>query len=64
MEKFMILLTPKDDKELVMMLEANCADLEAAQAQATAYLVMAGPNFKSPLAWRQAANRIINNFNL
>ena len=56
-----------------MMWEANCADVEAAQQQATAYLAMAGPkyksatvlsNFKSPLAWRQATNRIVNNFNL
>lgn len=73
MQKFMILLTPKDDEELAMMWEANCADVEAAQQQATAYLAMAGPkyksatdlsNFKSPLAWRQATNRIVNNFNL
>lgn len=47
--------------------------LKLAQQQATAYLAMAGPkykyadvlsNFKSPLAWRQATNRIVNNFNL
>ena len=69
----MILLTPKDDDEKTMMWEANCSDVEAAQQQATAYLAMAGPkykyatvlsNFKSPLAWRQATNRIVNNFNL
>ena len=73
MEKFMILLTPKDDNELSMMWEANCKDVDAAEQQAKAYLAMAGPkykyadvlsNFKSPLAWRQATNRIVNNFNL
>lgn len=73
MEKFMILLTPEDENEKLMMWEANCTNVEAAQQQATAYLAMAGPkykyadvlsNFKSPLAWRQATNRIVNNFNL
>ena len=73
MEKFMILLTPEDANEKLMMWEANCTNIEAAQQQATAYLAMAGPkyksatvlsNFKSPLAWRQATNRIVNNFNL
>lgn len=48
-------------------------NIASSQQQATAYLAMAGPkykyadvlsNFKSPLAWRQATNRIVNNFNL
>ncbi len=73
MTKFMILLTPESDADLSMMWEANCTDVDAAKAQATAYLAMAGPkyksatvlsNFKSPLAWRQATERIVNNFNL
>lgn len=69
----MILLTPVNDEELTMMWEANCADLDAAQKCATAYLAMAGSkfkkatvlsNWKSPLSWRQAIAPIINNFNL
>lgn len=73
MEKYMILLIPQDDNELTVMWEANCKDVEAARNQATAYLAMAGQkykkatvlsNFKSPLAWRQATDSIVNNFNL
>ena len=73
MEKFMILLTPEDDDELSMMWEANCKDVDAAEQQAKAYLAMAGTkyksatvmsNYKSPLAWRQATARVVNNFNL
>ncbi len=73
MEKFMILLTPKNDEELSMMWEATCKDVDAATQQAIAYLAMTGSkfksatvlsNYKSPLAWRQATDRIVNNFNL
>lgn len=73
MGKYMILLTPCDDNDLSVMWEANCKDPEAAQQQATAYLGMAGKkfksatvfsNYKSPLAWRQATDKIVNNFNL
>lgn len=69
----MILLTPKDDDGLAMMWEANCKDVDAAQQQAKAYLGMAGTqyksatvlsNYKSPLAWRQAIDKVVNNFNL
>lgn len=45
MEKFMILLTPKDGNELSMMWEANCKDVDAAKEQATAYLAMGGSRF-------------------
>ena len=31
MEKFMILLTPEDANEKLMMWEANCTNVEAAQ---------------------------------
>ena len=73
MEKFMILLTPKNDEELSMIWEVTCKDVDAATQQATAYLDMTGSkfksatvlsNYKSPLAWRQATARIVNNFNL
>lgn len=69
----MILLTPEKDSELAMLWEASCKDIEEANKQATAYLAMAGKkyksatvlsNFKSPFAWRQACDKIINNFNL
>ena len=69
----MILLTPEDDNDLSMMWEANCKDVDAAKQQATAYLAMAGTkfksatvtsNYKSPLAWRQATDRVVNNYNL
>ena len=73
MEKFMILLTPATDEELVTLWEVNCKDVDAAKQQAVAYLAMAGKrmksatvlsNWKSPLSWRQAIDKVENNFNL
>lgn len=73
MDKFKIILVPVNEEDLVYEWEANCKDVESAKEQATAYLAMTAPKFsyatvlsqwKSPTSWRQAVDRIYNNFNL
>lgn len=66
------------NKSFITLLMKDCKEdqsykVNAARNQAIAYLAMAGSkykkatvmsNYKSPLAWRQATDSIVNNFNL
>lgn len=74
MEKFRILLVPaNDEEEHYYEMDVNCKDVLAAKDQASVYLAMAGQKYRSAIvisqwksscSWRQATDRICNNFNL